>query len=399
MEITNNFDSLKEKRKWISDRLLAYVNIVFAFVVGQTITRNVELLAKPWTYPFAFVALVVVFITVSLSWFGYHKSMYKYPYKAERPFYKLIRPFSDFIIVVFYVLLLFSIDTLKTGPANATLNSFILYFALIFLFYWVDGVIRINEYKDPNASSRRLSFRYFFLYLVLLAIYLLAIRASLDRAIVNWLALVMCPVLYVLYRIQREKVNPKSETIKLVVDVDGVLTDQVTPVLERINRKFGTHYTKADINHWDEPLPLAHTDIKTEIENSHLEPEFILGLKPIPGAQKALADLSKYCEITIATQRAGVANKPTRQWLKNNRIPFDKYVNTGSKQKGLVDGSILIDDYSNNILDFVRQGKAAIVFTQPWNANDPVLSGVEHIQRAGSWDDIYEMVNRLELPG
>jgi len=79
----DRFEEIKKKRNWISDKLIHYVDIVFGLVVGQSIIRNIDLIQNPLKYFFAFLALIVVISTVTLSWIGYHKSMYNYPYKAE----------------------------------------------------------------------------------------------------------------------------------------------------------------------------------------------------------------------------------------------------------------------------------------------------------------------------
>src|SRR5512141_2455914 len=99
---------LQDRRKWLSDRLIQYVDIVFAVVIGQAIVRNIDLVRHPLSLPFAALALFVVIGTVTLSWIGYHKSMYEYPYQADlRSVRRTFRPFTDFFIVVVYTFFLF----------------------------------------------------------------------------------------------------------------------------------------------------------------------------------------------------------------------------------------------------------------------------------------------------
>jgi hypothetical protein len=152
---------MEDKRKWISDKLIQYVDILFGVVVGQSIVHNMDLIKQPRSYPFAILAWFVVTITVTLSWLGYHKSLYKYPYTAEVLSVKrILRPFNDFFIVVLYAGFLLTIDDFKTHPANINLLTFILYYMGIFILYITDGVIRINEYKDHGASKFWLSAKY-----------------------------------------------------------------------------------------------------------------------------------------------------------------------------------------------------------------------------------------------
>jgi len=391
----DRFEEIKKKRNWISDKLIHYVDIVFGLVVGQSIIRNLDLILNPLKYFFAFLALIVIISTVTLSWIGYHKSMYNYPYKVETISIRRIRPFTDFIIVVFYTLLLFTVDNFKTDPANINLTSFILFYVLIFFLYLVDGLLRIIEYRDRDASKWLLLLRYFIYYSLLSALYIFLYCRLQYMNIINYSVLIICLVLTLRFRFLRERGYKPDLNLTLVVDVDGVLADQVTPVLENINDKYGSKYTKEYIRRWDQPLPIANTDIKTEIENSHHHPGYVLKMKPMPDAKNVLRELSKYCGITIATNRTRVANISTYLWLIKNNIPYDKYVNTSIKGKGAAKGNILIDDYPKNVLEFTAnegEERTAFIFTQPWNENDQSLIGNDKIVRVNNWQEVLEKI-------
>ena len=180
----------------------------------------------------------------------------------------------------------------------------------------------------------------------------------------------------------------------LLIDVDGVLADQVTPVLKKINSRYGLNLTKEDIRRWDQAI--GPTDIKTEIEASQLDPEFVLKMEPIEGALIAVAELSRGHTITIATNRAVEASEPTKQWLALHSIPYDDFLNTGIAGKGAQAGDVLIDDYPVSVLDFSSEGKFAIVFTQPWNLDDETLAEAMSrgtVARAKDWSQVVELVN------
>jgi len=256
---------IETKTKWISDRLIQYVDIVFGVVVGQSLIRNKDLLSNPLSFPFASLALFIVLSTVTLSWMGYHKSMYKYPYKAERISKKRLRPFTDFIIVITYTYFLFTVESYKIDVVNIDLFSFVICYVLFFGLYLLDGFIRIWEYHDVNASKISQLRNFFISYLVLLGLYIAFQKYNLLNVVyLNYGVMLACAGIYLNYRLAREPYH--SETIfTIVVDVDGVLADQVTPVLENINEKFGSNYKKSDIVLWDQPLPIANTNIKIEV--------------------------------------------------------------------------------------------------------------------------------------
>ena len=73
------------------------------------------------------------------------------------------------------------------------------------------------------------------------------------------------------------------------VDIDGVLGDQVTPILREINKKYQTNYTKEDIIEWD--YPIEDTDIETEINNALKDKEYILNMPVIDGAKIGMSYL------------------------------------------------------------------------------------------------------------
>lgn len=409
---------LEKKRRSVSDKLVQYVDIVFGVAVGQSIIRYINLIQNPLLHLFASTALLLVILTVGLSWVGYHKSMYEFPYKADNlSFHSLeksvsiLRPFTDFLIVVVYIFLLFTIDGLQQEPAGINLFTFIASYVLFFTLYIIGGVFRIIEYKDRDASRLEISRRYWLGYLFILGLYFdltyglthIAPQQWLPfLGPINWLFLLACAFFNLRYRRDREphyKPNTPFNKRKLtvVVDVDGVLADQVTPVLEELNRRHGSSYVKKDIRHWDEPLPLAHTDIKTAIESSHQNPDFVKSMNPIENASEVVRELSKYLEVFIATNRTSVADQPTREWLKSNNIPYDSYHNTSLEGKGVIQGDIIIDDYPKNVLEFTaKPNRVGILFAQPWNENDTSLIGKNNIFRAKGWLEVWKKIDDLD---
>lgn len=188
-----------------------------------------------------------------------------------------------------------------------------------------------------------------------------------------------------------------SPYMHLVVDVDGVLADQVPPVLKRLNKKYGLRVSKKQIRQWDQPI--AQTDIKTEIENSLLDPQFVLSMRLIRGARPALIELVANHSITIATNREPQMDKFTQQWLQKKDIPYHRYVNTRKHGKGAISGDVLIDDYPQNLAAFLATGGLAILFSQPWNEDDHSLEEAhkdDQLVRAHRWKEVVAIINSIE---
>lgn len=188
--------------------------------------------------------------------------------------------------------------------------------------------------------------------------------------------------------------------MKILIDVDGVLADQVPPVLERFNADYGYEYKKEDIQKWDEEI--GHTDIKTEIESALLKEDFIMKMKPILGAVQAINYLSRRNEIIIATNRDPSTDEYTKKWLEEQNIPFHAFVNTNERGKGKLVGDVLVDDYDGNVRAFAESGKTAILFSQPWNSNNPEIEEVikqDNVYRGIDWSDVIRIIEEFEEMG
>jgi len=152
--------------------------------------------------------------------------------------------------------------------------------------------------------------------------------------------------------------------LKVGVDVDGVLGDQVPPVLEKLNRKYGLDLSKEDIIDW--AFPIKDTTIDVEIEDALCTERFVLEMPVVQGAKEGMAYLYKRHHILITTSRPPQTERATVKWLSSN-FSFHEYCNTRGKGKGSLPVDILIDDHLQNIEEFSRNGGVGLLFSQPWN--------------------------------
>lgn len=386
--------NVQDVEHWVSEKFVQLVDIVFGVVIAQGFSRYDDLIIRPWESWFAFLALVGVYIVTVLSWIGYHRSMARYRYRVNS-IRAWCRMGSDLLIVALYARLLFSVDELMGGAQEARMSSYVSGYLLVFLLYLVSGWLRILETGDRNASRWQL----ILIFAVLYSIPLLTTGCWETLVCAKWLVNVGCWLAYIGYRVLRQRYYKKK--MRIIVDVDGVLADQVSPVLERLNERYGLSVTKEEIRRWDEPI--ADTDIKTEIEKSHLDPDFVRSMRPLEDACAAMKELARRYEVIIATNRAPSADAATRQWLASNGIPYAEYINTSKSGKERVSGDVLIDDYPGNVLRFAASGGVGILFEQPWNENDPsIRQAIEHgnlagrIIRARGWRSVVEILKSLE---
>lgn len=182
--------------------------------------------------------------------------------------------------------------------------------------------------------------------------------------------------------------------MKIAIDVDGVLADQLAPTLTSINDVFGVTVQPEEITTWDEDIPGTPTDIKTEIEAALEDPQFVREMPVIEGAVEAVSKLERDSHyIIIATNRPEAIIDATEDWLIGHGIPFDEIHSTEEKSKADIAADVLIDDYYRNLERFTHDGRSGILYQRPYNLE--YLSGLnEHtpICSADGWEAVLDVL-------
>jgi 5'(3')-deoxyribonucleotidase len=184
--------------------------------------------------------------------------------------------------------------------------------------------------------------------------------------------------------------------LKIAVDIDGVLADQVSAVLERIEREYGQKYQKTDVNraHWT----FQGIDIWTEISRLLKDPEYVLSIPVIDGARSALQKISRkdLCVVTARRPETAIA---TKQWLSRHFPCLREYYYAKVGNKHCVPSNILIDDFDLNIVEFVKSnpGKRAILFEQPWSRNDTEIDNyTDQVHFCMGWKSVLRAIDEIE---
>ncbi|MFO7996670.1 MAG: hypothetical protein R6U93_05975 [Dehalococcoidia bacterium] len=380
---------------------VTFVEIFFAVVLGASIVDpEIRLLLFPPAFArLSFWALIGVYFAAITSWTGWHRSTIKYPYSDSR--LGEVRSVVDAIIVATYAALLFFGSRLG-GGATEYLSGYLWGFVIVFALYYLAGVIRTAEYHAREASKLHLIRRHGIALLVGASTYTALSHVSFGFPLLSLWVLVLLPLATMAsYRWFREwqdlpwTQKPGSKTV-IAVDMDGVLVEQVIPVLQKVRQEMGIELSKCDITGWEHPL--AGTNIKTEIIRAERDREFVLQMQPMEHAREAIEILSKQFDIVVATSREPCTDSWSHEWLHKHGLPCQKFVNTGSQGKTLVKADIIIDDYIENIESFIREGPAnrqAILFAQPWNQDtakiaDLLKSG--RVRVANSWQTVLALL-------
>jgi len=188
--------------------------------------------------------------------------------------------------------------------------------------------------------------------------------------------------------------------MRIGIDIDGVLGEQVPHVLRRVNAKYGLSLRKRDIKSWGEPV--GPSDIEREIEEALPDRSYVVTMPLVRGARAGLATLAATHSITLVTTRPEGVNGATLEWAKRKGLTFHSLQNARSRGKRDVDVDVLIDDGLHNVREFAQRGRVAILFSQPWNQDRTVIQDLmleKKVVVATGWPHVLQLVNALAQKG
>ncbi len=381
---------------------VTFVEILFAVVLGASLLEFHTLLFPPAVAQLSFWALVTVYFAAVTSWVSWHKSTIEYPYTDSGA--GRVRSILDAAIVGGYAALLFF-----GSGVHTSLSWYLWGFVIVFFLYWAVGNVRRAEYHDPRASQIYLIVRHSAALLVGAIAYTILVGSlSPLPTVAEWLFVFLPLVTVASFRwfgVSRRlswTVRVKKGKSTIALDMDGVLVEQVVPVLEKLKYEMDVDLKKCDITDWE--YPFKGTNIKVEIERAEREEEFVRQMPPVEGASEALRILSERFNIIVATSREPCTDSWSRDWLDAHGMQYDRLVNTRSDGKALPRVDFLIDDYIGNIEEFIRNGppgRQAILFAQPWNHNTKTIADLvaaRKVRIAHSWQAVLATLG-CGLPG
>lgn len=372
----------------ISEQLVQLVQIIFGFVLAQSLGRYADIVIDPFSYEhrIAFMALLTVYFTTVMSWVDWHPTMEANPYNmsSRNPHRRteVLRLWFDLLVVTFYAYLLFSVEAFKGNP-QGDIGTHLYGYPLIFGMYLLSGLSRRRAY-GRYASYLSSIVIFGLLFLALAVVYNTVDWERFDlesvsnlRLWANVVGLLLALSLMISYRVYRNRLRTrrrarKEDGLKVGFDVDGVLGDQVEGVLPRIQRRHGIELSHDEVTDWR--LPIGNSSIDVEIVAAMDDPEYILRMPVHPEARGVLEKLFDENEILVLTARPSGTSEWTEQWLMNSALPYDKIFNVKEQKKSLYATDVLVDDYLGNVSEYLSNtDDGAVLVNQPWNQERPHL--------------------------
>ena len=184
--------------------------------------------------------------------------------------------------------------------------------------------------------------------------------------------------------------------MKIAVDIDGVLADQVGAVLKEIEKEYGLKYSKSDVDraHWT----FSGRELWLEIRRLLADPEYTLSIPVIEGSQKGVKQLADH-NVFVVTARRANAEAATKQWLNTHFPCLTEYYHARTGTKHDVPSDILIDDLDINIVEFVKShpNRRGILFEQPWSKNGTdIESYSDQVHYCPDWESVVRAIHDID---
>lgn len=165
-------------------------------------------------------------------------------------------------------------------------------------------------------------------------------------------------------------------TLRLGIDLDGVVADFNHGWIWRYNRDFPGHLERdlvpEDVIAWDAPVALSHFEDMDEFwkwaETCAEGRSLFHGLDPYPGALAALDGLSNSGHhLVVLTTKPAFSIHDTYDWLARHRFPSTEIHILDDKTT--VECDVYLDDADHNVAALVDAHPSATVcrYIRPWN--------------------------------
>jgi 5'(3')-deoxyribonucleotidase len=183
--------------------------------------------------------------------------------------------------------------------------------------------------------------------------------------------------------------------LKIAVDIDGVLADQVGAVLRVIEKEYGLKYLKSDVNraHWT----FSGREIWAEIASLLADPEYTLRVPLIEGSQKGIEQLADH-DMCVVTARRPNSEVATKQWLSTHFPYLTEYYHARTGTKHNIPSDVLIDDLDMNIVEFVKSdpNRRGILFVHPWSINGTDIESYSNqVYYCPEWHSVVRAVDDI----
>lgn len=180
-----------------------------------------------------------------------------------------------------------------------------------------------------------------------------------------------------------------GKVLNIGIDVDGVLRDIMTPIINHYNKTYQQKIKIHDITNWNFDQFFPHMpDVYKYAFYENARSTFV-DSQPYDGAVNFMKKIHQKYQVWIITHQYKGNEILTLEWLNKHDIPFHSIAFTPSKSD--VGCHVLIDDAPHNLERFTNSSnRHAICFRQPWNAE---WTG----KYVNGFDDLFTEIEKISM--
>ncbi|XWS26518.1 hypothetical protein CRYUN_Cryun26dG0038400 [Craigia yunnanensis] len=178
--------------------------------------------------------------------------------------------------------------------------------------------------------------------------------------------------------------KPLPEKIAVAVDVDEVLGNFVSALNRFIADRYSLNHSVSEYHVYEffKIWNCSRDEADIRVHEFFKTPYFKKGIHPLPGAQRALHRLSRFCNLSVVTSRQNVIKDHTIEWLEKhypglfqeihfgNHFALDGESRPKSEICRLLGSKILIDDNPRYAVECAQVGIRVLLFdyenSYPW---------------------------------
>ena len=183
-----------------------------------------------------------------------------------------------------------------------------------------------------------------------------------------------------------------GESVRIGVDIDGVVADTFPLILRELNQYFGKQIRSEEFKDYDvrKVYGIDEGQFKEFIRNR--EQLLIKEPWPVEGAAEHLKLMALRNKIYLITARREQLRGATESWLKSWGLCYEGLVLVGSHAKGDTCAAlglhIFVEDNPQNARQLAKCGIPVLLLDQPYNRGPMPPTVI----RVYSWADVYQYI-------
>lgn len=183
--------------------------------------------------------------------------------------------------------------------------------------------------------------------------------------------------------------------MRILLDQDQVLAKWVEKVLRWYNEDYKTNFTAADVTDYWAMEKILGPQGRDFIRSCIRYPDFYNDLEPVEGAiegvKKLIDDGHDVVIVSAVPRCGGISYHGKCHWLREY-MPYFKLDNfIACSRKDVVLGDVLLDDAGHNIEKYMKTGRMAVLFDQPWNQHV-----TDFTRRAKGWPEFLKFIDEVK---